>query len=220
MIAASCVIFDCDGVLIDTEVLSAPVLTKALCELGLVTDIAGCHARYRGRSWRDCLGDIEAQLGRPVPEQWVESLRRNMRAAIDAGLQPMPHAVATIEGLRRTKLAVCVASSGTVPYLERVLGATGLLALFGGNVFSASMVENGKPAPDLFLHAASRMGHVPERCVVIEDSMPGVRAAQAAGMPVLAYVADQHSDPERFRSEGATVIHDLRDVGRHVRGTA
>lgn len=217
---ASLVIFDCDGVLIDSEIPAARVLTKGLATLGLATDIAACHARYRGRAWRDCLSDIEAELGRPIPDQWVDELRAAMRAAIDDGLSAMPHAAATLDSLRRAQLALCVASSSNVPYLERVLAATGLIDSFDGNIFSASMVARGKPAPDLFLHAAERMGHAPEACVVVEDSLPGVRAAVAAGMPVIAYVADAYSNGEGFRSEGATVIHDLRDVLRLVRRAA
>ena len=132
----------------------------------------------------------------------------------------MPHAAPTVDLLRGNGFALCVASSSNLPYLERVLTATDLIGFFGGNIFSASMVTRGKPAPDLFLHAAERMGHAPERCVVVEDSLPGVCAARAAGMAVLAYVADDYSDGERFEREGATVIHDLRDVARLVRRAA
>jgi len=217
---ASLVIFDCDGVLIDSEIPAARVLTKGLTELGLTTHIADCHARYRGRAWRDCIDDIAAQLGRPVPEEWLDGLRSAMRAAIDDGLSAMPHAAPTIDALRRAQFALCVASSSNLPYLERVLTATDLIGFFDGNIFSASMVARGKPAPDLFLHAAERMGHVPENCVVVEDSLPGVCAARAAGMSVLAYVADDYSDGERFKREGATVIHDLRDVARLVQRAA
>jgi HAD superfamily hydrolase (TIGR01509 family) len=208
----SLVIFDCDGVLINSEIPAGRVLTEGLAEVGLAITIAECHARYRGRSFADCLIDIESSLGKPVPDGWLEGLRVKMRAAIDDGLTAMPHARDVVGRVAESGTAVCVASSSNLIYLERVLGATKLLPFFGAHVFSASMVARGKPAPDLFLHAAAIMGHAPQDCLVVEDSLPGVRAAVAAGMRVLGYVGDSYCDAAQLAGEGAEVIRDLREV--------
>jgi HAD superfamily hydrolase (TIGR01509 family) len=208
----SLVIFDCDGVLIDSEIPAGRVLTAGLAEIGLAFTVEQCHARYRGRSWPDCLADIEAALGQPVPRGWLDALRLRIRAAIDDGLTAMPHARDVVAGLSQSGTAICVASSSNLLYLERVLGATALLPFFGAHVFSASMVARGKPAPDLFRHAAAQMGHAPQDCIVVEDSVPGVRAAVAAGMRVLGYIGDSYCDAELLAREGADIIRDLRNV--------
>ena len=216
MTTVSLVIFDCDGVLIDSETLAGKVMNDGLIQLGLTSTVAECHARYRGRAFADCLIDIESALGRAVPEGWVDGLRAAMLDGRSAGIPAMPHARDTLHALSQRGVALCVASSSNMPYLERMLGATGLLPFFGANVFSASMVARGKPAPDLFLHAASQMGHPPEAALVVEDSVPGVRAAVAAGMRVLGYAGDPHADAPALAREGARLIRDLRDVAREL----
>jgi HAD superfamily hydrolase (TIGR01509 family) len=212
----SLVIFDCDGVLIDSETLAGKVLNDGLLQLGLESTVAECHAKYRGRAFADCLIEIEESLGRRVPDGWVEGLRGAMMDGRTAGIPAMPHAQEVLAALSNKGLALCVASSSNIPYLERMLGATKLLPFFGGNVFSASMVARGKPAPDLFLHAAAQMGHPPETSLIVEDSVPGVGAARAAGMRVLGYAGDPHADAEALRREGAQLIRDLRDVLREA----
>jgi HAD superfamily hydrolase (TIGR01509 family) len=208
----SLVIFDCDGVLIDSEIPAGRVLTEGLRDIGLPITLAECHTRYRGRSWPDCLVEIEATLGQPVPAGWMDALRLKIRAAIDDGLSTMPHARDVVAQLCAGGAAVCVASSSNPAYLERVLGATELLPFFGTHVFSASMVARGKPAPDLFLHAAACMGYAPQDCIVVEDSRPGVCAGIAAGMRVLGYIGDSYCDAELLAREGAEIIRDLREV--------
>jgi HAD superfamily hydrolase (TIGR01509 family) len=212
----SLVIFDCDGVLIDSETLAGRVMNDGLRQLGLVSTVADCHAKYRGRAFVDCLRDIEAELGRSVPDGWVDGLRAAMLDGRAAGIPAMPHARDTLQLLSDAGLAVCVASSSNLPYLERTLGATGLLPFFSGNVFSATMVPRGKPAPDLFLHAASQMRHPREAAIVIEDSVPGVRAAVAAGMRVLGYAGDPHADAHALSREGAKLIRDLREIAHEI----
>jgi HAD superfamily hydrolase (TIGR01509 family) len=212
----SLVIFDCDGVLIDSETLAGTVMNDGLLRLGLDSTIADCHAKYRGRAFVDCLRDIEAELGCNVPDGWVDTLRAAMLDGREAGIPAMPHAHDALKQLSDAGLALCVASSSNLPYLQRTLGATNLLPFFGENVFSASMVARGKPAPDLFLHAAWRMGHARETTVVIEDSVPGVRAAVAAGMRVLGYAGDPHADANALTREGAKLIRDLRDIVHEV----
>jgi HAD superfamily hydrolase (TIGR01509 family) len=214
----SLVIFDCDGVLIDSEILAGNVLNDGLIRLGLSSTVAECHAKYRGRAFADCLREIEASLGRSVPDGWVDGLRAAMLDGRAGGIPAMPHAREALTRLAQHGVSLCVASSSNRPYLERMLGTTELLPIFGGNLFSASMVARGKPAPDLFLHAAQTMGHAPDACLVVEDSVPGVKAAVAARMRVLGYAGDAHTDAAALVREGARLIHDLREVIREVSG--
>jgi HAD superfamily hydrolase (TIGR01509 family) len=137
-----------------------------------------------GRSTAAMLAEIEAELGYPLPDGWFERADARYREALVAELMP----VAGIQdALDRIDVPVCVASSSEPVSLRFKLELTGLYNRFAGHIFSASEVSNGKPAPDLFLHAASRMGADPGGCVVVEDSRYGVQAARAAGMDVLAY---------------------------------
>ena len=220
MSLASLVIFDCDGVLIDSEAHAGPVLADFLAEVGMPVSVAECHTRYRGRTFADCLVEIEAALGKPVPDGWFDRLRDATHRAIDENVAAMPRAREMLAQLPADGTPVCVASSSGLAYLERVLAATDLLPFFGKNVFSAQMVTRGKPAPDLFLHAAAQMGHAPAHCLVIEDSLPGIRAARAAGMRVLGYVSDSYCDAELLIREGAEIIHDLDDVPARLRVAA
>ncbi len=210
----SLVIFDCDGVLIDSEISAGRVLSAALQRIGLPWGEDVCHAKFRGRAFADCLVDIEGELGSPVPNGWTDSLRTAMYDAAGEGLKAMPYARDAVAALAEGGKALCVASSSNPPYLARVLASTNLLPFFDPNVFSAKMVACGKPAPDLFLFAAERMGHAPSECVVVEDSVPGIRAARAAGMRVIGYANDDYSSVMTLEKEGAEVIHDLRDIAR------
>jgi HAD superfamily hydrolase (TIGR01509 family) len=212
----SLVIFDCDGVLIDSEIPAGRVLSKGLTELGLATSVAQCHARFRGRIFMECLGEIEAELGRKIPETWLENLRREMNFEREAGIPAMPHAHSVLSRLAAAELTLCVASSSGLPYLQRMLGAADLLAYFGDRVFSAHMVTRGKPAPDVFLHAAATLNAPPESCLVIEDSVPGVRAAVAAGMRVFGYVSDDYCDAAELESHGAEILRDLREIPQRI----
>jgi HAD superfamily hydrolase (TIGR01509 family) len=174
------VIFDCDGVLVDSERISVRVGTAALRELGWSIDEEEYAARFVGCSdeeWDRVVGD--------VPPGWRERLAAAHEAALAAELVPVPGIVAALD---RLSVPVCVASNGSHAKIRRSLELTGLAERFGGNVFSAEDVARGKPAPDLFLFAARAMGVPGERCVVVEDSAYGVMAAEAAGMRCLALV--------------------------------
>jgi HAD superfamily hydrolase (TIGR01509 family) len=140
--------------------------------------------RFVGRSDRDTQAAIEAHLGRKLPAGWSERYKPLYRQAFAAELTPV---AGVLDALNRIALPSCVASSGTHEYLRYTLGLTGLYERFAGRIFSADDVARGKPAPDLFLHAAEQMGVAPAACVVVEDSRPGVEAARAAGMRVLAF---------------------------------
>ncbi len=210
----SLVIFDCDGVLIDSEIPAGRVMSAALLCIGLPWDVAQTHAKFRGRAFVDCLVEIEEALGAPVPDGWIDSLRAAMIDAAGKGFPAMPYAQDAVASLAAEGRALCVASSSNPPYLAQVLGATGLLSYFDPHVFSAKMVARGKPAPDLFLYAAERMGHAASECVAVEDSVPGIRAARAAGMRVIGYTSDEYSNVAMLEREGAEIVRDLRLLPR------
>lgn len=202
------VIFDCDGVLIDSERLAVKVDVAMLRELGWPLSEAEVIERFVGRSDRDTRAAIEAHLGRALPADWDAQINRLYREAFAAELEAVE---GIADALDRISLPTCVASSGTHEHLRYTLGLTGLHERFAGRIFSAEDVRAGKPAPDLFLHAAERMGSSPARCVVVEDSRSGVQAARAAGMRVLAF-AGGLTPAQRLAGPGTTVFGAMREL--------
>lgn len=182
--APELVIFDCDGVLVDSERIAVAVDSAFLTELGWPLSEQDVVERFVGRTDAHMLAEIEAHLGDRLPPDWEAEMQRRYRAALEAGLAPVE---GIVEALDRISVATCVASSGSHEKMRFTLGRTGLYGRFDGRIFSATEVSCGKPAPDLFLHAASRMGIEPAACAVVEDSVAGVEAARAAGMMVYAY---------------------------------
>ncbi len=178
------VIFDCDGVLVDSEPISVRLDVELLAELGLTMTVEEVIERFVGRSPEVIVQAVEAELGHPPPDGWFERGEQELRERFEAELEPVP---GIVEALGRITLPACVASSSPPERLRFKLELTGLYDRFAGRIFSASEVANGKPAPDLFLYAAERMGVQPAGCVVVEDSRYGVQAARAAGMDVLGY---------------------------------
>ena len=201
------VIFDCDGVLIDSERLAVKVDVEVLRELGWPLSEAEVIERFVGRSDRDTQAAIEAHLGRQVPD-WKESVQPRYRQAFAERLIPV---AGVREALDRITLPSCVASSGSHDHLRYTLSLTGLYERFDGRIFSAEEVALGKPAPDIFLHAAERMGTQPAGCVVVEDSRSGVQAARAAGMRVLAY-AGGLTPAARLTGPDTIVFDDMREL--------
>ena len=181
------VIFDCDGVLVDSEPIAVELDILILREVGLPLSREEVIERFVGRSPTVMLAMIEEHLGRPLAAERVEHWECLYRDAFEAGVEPVD---GIVEALAQIECRVCVASSSAPANLHRKLAITGLRDRFGPAIFSASEVSRGKPAPDLFLYAAERMGVDADRCIVVEDSLPGVEAARAAGMPVLAYAGD------------------------------
>ena len=202
------VIFDCDGVLIDSERLAVKVDVLALRELGWPLSETDVIARFVGRSDRETQAAIEAHLGRKLPDRWRAQVERQYRQVFAAGLAPVD---GVLEALDQIRLPSCVASSATHEHLRYTLGLTGLYERFAGRIFSAEDVARGKPAPDLFLHAAARMSAEPPGCVVVEDSRPGVEAARAAGMRVLAF-AGGLSPAELLEGPSTIVFDDMREL--------
>jgi len=202
------VIFDSDGVLVDSEPIASRVLAEALTEIGCPHTAQQCIERYTGISMGAVMAKIEADWGRPLPAGFRETLRERDFAAFRAHLRPMP---GVTEMLRELRLSKRVASSGAPQKMQVTLGVTGLMRFFEPHVFSAEMVERGKPAPDLFLLAARRMGAAPEACAVVEDSVAGIQAARAAGMRALGFAGGGHAGPghaDRLRGAGAHLVFD------------
>ena len=159
----------------------------------------------------EIVDDAERRLGAPLPPDFLETFERDREDAFRASLQPVPGAAEAVEKVKALRFDVCVASQGKLSKTELTLTLTGLRDLFGEDaVFSAHSVRRGKPAPDLFLYAAATMGCAPERCVVVEDTMIGVRAALAAGMRAIAYAPD--GDGDIFRSAGVATVGTLEDL--------
>ncbi len=205
----SLIIFDCDGVLVDSERLAAEGMVESLRLLGLEMSYREIRKEFVGLSWVDTISAIEKRLGHPIPQDWHRRRHNPDRLHFLEQLQPVPGVHGVIDHLREAKLPYCVASSGETAKMNATLGATGLLHLFEGLLFSATMVSRGKPHPDLFLYAAKQMGHAPARCVVVEDSIHGVKAGRAAGMRVLAYAGDPHSDEKALADAGGEPFHHM-----------
>ncbi|MBC7577984.1 MAG: HAD family hydrolase [Tardiphaga sp.] len=213
MTAFDLVIFDCDGVLVDSEALACVVHAEVLTAHGYEISAEQVHQRFLGRSSREARAEIETEMGRALPDEYTAALKATIDHVFDAQLQPVPHIA---DALARITQRVCVASSGTPTRIRSSLATTGLIEGFGPHLFSASQVTNGKPAPDLFLFAAAEMGVPPARCVVIEDSVPGVTGAAAAGMTVFGFHGGAHCHPAsaaELRAAGATLtFNDMRQL--------
>jgi HAD superfamily hydrolase (TIGR01509 family) len=207
------VIFDCDGVLVDSEPISNRILAEHLTDIGLPTTTEDSIRDYMGRSWATCAELIERRLGRPLPGGFAEGYHEQLYAALRRELRPVAGIEAALDAIAAP---TCVASSGAHEKIRTSLGTTGLLERFEGRIFSATDVEHGKPAPDLFLHAASAMGHEPADCVVVEDAPAGVAAGRAAGMRVLGYAA--LTPPAGL--DGATVFSSMDELPALLNGSA
>jgi len=207
------VIFDCDGVLVDSEPLSNTVFARALQREGLDWSVEETMRRLMGRSMKACVEIIEGLLARQLPENFVHRLQADtLQAFREAPLQPVLGINEAIDALEAAGAKTCIASSGGFDKMEVSLGVTGLLARFEGRIFSSSQVPRGKPFPDLFLHAAIAMNEQPFDCVVVEDSMPGVQAAKSAGMRVLGYVGAPHTDRDAMGAAGALLFNDMKQL--------
>jgi phosphoglycolate phosphatase len=201
------IIFDCDGVLVDSEPIANRILTQMLNELGLPISYEETLRSFVGRSMSSCVQIIEERLGRRLPADFVQTYNARSFAAFEEELQPMP---GVTEALQRIRFPVCVASSASHEKMRATLGVTGLLEQFEGRMFSATDVGRGKPDPALFLHAATRMRAAPGACAVVEDTVVGVQAGRAAGMAVFGFARAE--DPVVLVEAGARVFGDMTDL--------
>ena len=201
------VIFDCDGVLVDSEIISASTLADNLTRIGFPVDLDYVNEHYLGRSFDVIRADYLRRTGRPLPQEFADAWYADLFAAFRLDLKPI---AGVADVLRRLTIPKCVASSSAPARLALSLEVTGLASLCGADVFDASMVSRGKPAPDLFLYCARRMGAVPGRTLVVEDSVTGIAAAVAAGMTAWGFVGGSHygggRDTAPLRRAGAARI--------------
>lgn len=208
------VIFDCDGVLVDSEMIASRELASYLSDLGRPTDGAECRAAFTGMSIKSVADLVRRDWGFDLPHDFVEQLRTRDRIAFERDLNVIPGVADVLSRLSHSQTNFCVASSGTLEKIRHSLSITGLLNHFDGHLFSATQVTHGKPAPDLFELAAYEMNVAPEHCVVIEDATAGVRGGVAAGMAVLGFTGGSHTNPgtaDALRSAGAQRI--FADMG-------
>jgi HAD superfamily hydrolase (TIGR01509 family) len=210
------VIFDCDGVLVDSERLTVGVEAQVLTELGWPMDTAEVVRRWMGRTSAAQLAEIAARLGEEAAAEFDRRTTTTLRAAFETDLQAVEGVAELVDALAGLGIPTCVASSGTPAKMEHTLGVTGLWDRFEGRIFSTVEVEHGKPAPDLFLLAAERMGVVPSRCAVVEDSVTGVRAGVAAGMAVFGYAGGLTPEAELVAAGAEPFAHmrELLSAGR------
>ncbi len=186
-VAPEVIVFDCDGVLVDSEPITAEVMAELITEIGVPTTPEDVMHEYVGDWWPDSMRKIEEKLGDPLPPDFTETYRTRQDAALSEGVEPVAGVIEVVDAIEAAGLKTCVASNGPHPKMEITMGSAGIRERFEGRIFSSADVERGKPAPDLFLHVAERMGVAPEACVVVEDSALGVRGARAAGMPAYGY---------------------------------
>jgi len=210
------IIFDCDGVLVDSEPISNRIMAEVLTENGLPMSVEGCYEHFMGRTMTDCVNILQSRFDHTVGTDFVDSVRRRTLDALHDEIEPVP-GIAT--ALERIPVPMCVASSGQLVKMRTTLHRTGLLQRFEDRLFSAAGMERGKPHPDIFLHAAKALGAEPAYCAVIEDSPVGVEAGIAAGMTVYGYAA--LSDADKLSAAGARVFTDMQTLpGLLERGPA
>ncbi len=187
------VIFDCDGVLIDSEIISARMLVAELSRLGLTIDLAYVERHFLGRSYPVVMDVIRREFGLDLPPDFEAQYREALLAAFQSELKSVPHVHDVLAGIG---VPFCVATSSSPRRVEMSLNLVGLTQLVGDRVYTSTLVARGKPAPDLFLYAAEKMGVQPDRTLVIEDSLTGIRAGLAAGMTVWRFVGGSHLGPD------------------------
>ena len=200
------VIFDCDGVLIDSEIISARMLVTELARLGLAIDLTYVERNFLGRSYPVVMEVIRREFGLDLPPDFEARYRENLLTVFQTELKIVPH---VREVLGAMAVPFCVATSSSPRRAGMSLALVGLAPLIGDRLFTSTMVAHGKPAPDLFLYAAAKMGADPARTLVIEDSLTGIRAALAAGMTVWRFVGGSHL--------GAATTEEPEDARPHRR---
>ncbi|GGD29186.1 HAD family hydrolase [Hyunsoonleella pacifica] len=186
-----CIIFDCDGVLVDSEFIAISVLVNMANALGTDIDVKECLISFKGKSLKPCMDLISKHLGKPLPSNFESEYRKRTFEAFRKGMKPIKGVKHLVENL---KIPFCVASSGPENKIRLNLEVTGLLPYFEGNIFSCYTIQKWKPEPDVFLWAAQTMGFKPKECLVIEDSVFGVNAAKAGDFDVFGYTEHDYKN--------------------------
>jgi beta-phosphoglucomutase-like phosphatase (HAD superfamily) len=212
------VIFDCDGVLVDSEIIANGVMAECLNEAGVMLNVEQTMAFGVGKSAIAVATAVKTEFGVTLPANFFEDMGVRIIAAYPGKLRPMD---GISELLIALKLKRCVASNSPIARVRQALTTTGLMPHFDPHIYSAAMVARSKPAPDLFLHAAEQQGIRPDRCLVIEDSLSGVAAALAAGIPIVGFVGGSHIRPghaDAMREAGCIeVFSRMEDVATYLR---
>lgn len=213
------VIFDCNGVLVDSEPIANAVLSRALASIGVKAPPQALARRFSGRRPADIFYAVEQNTGRRLPKNFVERVSDEILRRLPTELRPIPHVTRALTWIRGPK---AVASSSPLERIQLSLEVTDLIGYFCGRLFSASRVKRGKPAPDLFLMAAQQMQVSPSKCIVVEDSVPGITAAAAAGMTPIAFVggseAAGHLAGELSNAGARAIIADMRHLHETITG--
>jgi HAD superfamily hydrolase (TIGR01509 family) len=205
------IIFDCDGVLVDSESLSNGVLLDMASEVGVDLDEAFAVTHFAGKALSVIFQEIAARSDQQLPLDFEQKFRQRTFEAFKQHLKPIEGIHALLDIL---KLPYCVASSGPVNKIELNLKLTGLYDYFKGNIYSSYQINSWKPNPDIFLHAATQMGFLPNQCLVVEDSLAGVHAAKSGGFPVVGLINKYNQ--EELEQEQVPTIHRLSSIGRWV----
>ncbi len=210
-------IFDCDGVLVDSEIIALTMLAAGLTDLGLPHSFEDCRRLFMGKSVKDVLIEIATMLGRPLAPEWGRAMNAALLDRLKEELKPVAGVAEAIDALPYPR---CVASSSQPERIRLSLAVTGLAPLLGDRMFSATQVENGKPAPDLFLYAAKECGALSAQTIVIEDSPAGIIAARRAGMKAIGFAGASHADARLAQAlelaGAARVIEKMGDLPRAV----
>ncbi|MER8919276.1 HAD family phosphatase [Mesorhizobium sp. M0802] len=206
------VIFDCDGILVDTENLANRRLAEWFVAAGYPTTFEYCRKYFSGRSMASVQKEIEETTTVRLGADFVDRWNAGLPDLFAHGVEAVPYVRDFIEAVRAAGIPYCVATSARISKMHITLGQTGLLPLFEHAMFSSTMVSRGKPFPDLFLHAAKTMGFAPADCIVIEDSVAGTQAGIAAGMRVYSYHGDPYSDRDGLAGAGGVLFDDMREL--------
>lgn len=207
MASIDLVIFDCDGVLVDSELITNTVFANMLNEFGISVTLEDMFEKFVGHSMSYCLDLIEDLLGKEVPEGFVQNFTDRNAIALNKDLKAVD---GIKEVLNQLIIPYCVASSGTHEKMQMTLGITNLLSYFEGKIFSVTEVKRGKPYPDVFLYAAEKMGVEPSKCAVVEDTPIGAKAGIAAGMKVFGYA--KLMSAHKLEQEGAIIFRDMQQL--------
>ena len=204
------VIFDCDGVLVDSEQIAQEVLSSILGELGLHLSVDEVGHLFFGKTVPQCIAIAEDLLGAPIPTDFIAAWRERLYETFRT--QPVLAVEGVREVLEKLELPVCVVSNGPIEKMQTTLGVTGLLPFFADRLFSPDLGIAGKPAPDLFLAAADSFSVQPSACVVIEDSSGGVRGARSAGMCAFGFTGLPHVNAQSLEEAGATLFSSMHEL--------